>query len=77
MNRIKRLSANQILEAEVILQGEEAAPYWLGMMRLINDTVQHTSQISYLRGLVTGIGWQKPIDWTSSLLPALVPALPS
>jgi hypothetical protein len=33
MNRIKRLSANQILEAEIILQGEEAVPYWFGMMR--------------------------------------------
>ena len=32
------------------------------MIRSINDTVHHTLQIAYLRGLVTGIGRKELID---------------
>lgn len=54
----------QILAPNNVVTGEETLPYWFGMMRLIDDTSQHAGQIAYLRGLASGIGWKKTLDWT-------------
>lgn len=65
MERISRLSEDQMTAEGSMVEGDEALPYWLRTLRAINDTVEHTGQIAYLRGLVTGIGWKKSIDWTT------------
>lgn len=64
LERVKRFSNEQLSKETEYAVGEPLLPYWAGMLRMFNDTIQHTGQITYLRGITSGIGWKQPIDWS-------------
>ncbi len=37
---------------------QDPRPAWRGLTGVIMDFTQHTGQIAYLRGLITGFGWR-------------------
>ncbi len=65
IERVKRLTQEQLTRQVRYPFATEAIPYWLGMIPTLSDTLQHTGQIAYLRGLVTGPGWRPYRDWSA------------
>ena len=58
VERIARLSPGRLLEDSTYAPGREPRPVWRSLAGTVSDTGQHTGQIAYVRGLITGYGWR-------------------
>ena len=45
-------------EAEIEYQPESYRSAWRALVSVMGDSSEHTGQINYLRGLMTGSGWR-------------------
>ena len=57
MERIKRMTEEQLNKVGVYVSPTER-PAWLALGSMIGDSGQHTGQINYVRGMVSGFGWR-------------------
>ena len=58
IERVNGLSAAQLEEMTQYMPGRgEPRPKWRSILGVCSDTMKHTGQIEYLRGLITGKGW--------------------
>ena len=58
IERIATITPERFAEAVVYATGREPRPLWLSLVGTVSDAGQHTGQIAYLRGLITGYGWR-------------------
>jgi len=56
LERIARITPERMLEEVLYVAGREPRALWRSLVGTISDTGQHTGQIAYLRGLITGYG---------------------
>ena len=58
IERVNALSTEQLEEMVHYMPGRgEPRPKWRSILGVASDTMKHTGQIEYLRGLITGKGW--------------------
>ncbi len=58
LDRVGRLTA-EILDREYLLDaGRGMQPGWRTLRPMVNDGVNHAGQIGYIRGILSGRGWQ-------------------
>jgi hypothetical protein len=58
MDRVGRMSADDLAKNINYIPGRgEPRPAWRTLMGACSDTVKHTGQIEYIRGMLTGKGW--------------------
>ena len=58
IERVNGLSVAQLEEMVQYMPGRgEHRPKWRSILGVCSDTMKHTGQIEYLRGLITGKGW--------------------
>ena len=57
IERVNALSQEQLEEPVRYLPHLEPRPRWRVILAVSSDTMKHTGQIEYLRGLLTGKGW--------------------
>jgi len=58
VERIARITTARFLEETAYAPGLGPRPIWRALVGIVSDTGQHTGQIAYLRGLLTGYGWR-------------------
>jgi hypothetical protein len=58
VERVSRLTPTQMTQAIVSYTGEKR-PAWRALAGVCNDSAQHSGQIAYLRGLMSGYGWRR------------------
>ena len=58
VERIARVSPERWAEDSMYVAGREPRPLWRSLVGTVSDAGQHTGQIAYLRGLITGYGWR-------------------
>ena len=58
VERVARLTPERLLEEAPYVPGGTARPIWRSLAGTVSDFSQHTGQIAYLRGLITGYGWR-------------------
>ncbi len=58
VERIARITPERFLENSSYAAGREPRPLWRSLVGAVSDAGQHTGQIAYLRGLITGYGWR-------------------
>jgi uncharacterized damage-inducible protein DinB len=58
VERIARITPARFLEDSSYSSGREPRPLWSSLVGTVSDAGQHTGQIAYLRGLITGYGWR-------------------
>src|SRR5262249_40584979 len=57
IERVARLTPLQ-LEQSITSRTGERRPAWRTLAGMCSDSVQHTGQIAYLRGMLSGYGWR-------------------
>ncbi len=58
IERVNALSAEELEQMVHYTPGRgEPRPKWRSILGVCSDTMKHTGQIEYLRGLITGKGW--------------------
>lgn len=58
VERVSNLTPTQFLQPMVSHTGEQR-PAWRALAGVCSDSAQHTGQIAYLRGLMSGYGWRR------------------
>ena len=58
VERVSRLTPTQLVQPIVSYAGEKR-PAWRALAGVCNDSAQHSGQIAYLRGLMSGYGWRR------------------
>jgi Protein of unknown function (DUF664) len=58
VERVSRLTPTQMAQSIVSYTGEKR-PAWRALAGVCNDSAQHSGQIAYLRGLMSGYGWRR------------------
>ena len=58
VERVKAMTDEDLVRPYQYGQSQEPRPAWRGLTGVIMDFTQHTGQIAYLRGLITGFGWR-------------------
>jgi hypothetical protein len=56
--RLARVTPERFMAESVYAAGREPRPLWRSLVGTVSDAGQHTGQIAYLRGLITGYGWR-------------------
>ena len=57
LQRLSKVTSAQMQEPVTYVLGD-SRPTWQAIRGMLGDSSQHTGQIAYLRGMVTGYGWQ-------------------
>jgi len=58
VDRVARLTS-ELLDGEYLLDaGRGVQSGWRTLRPMVNDGINHAGQIGYLRGMLTGFGWQ-------------------
>jgi hypothetical protein len=57
VERVAKLTPTQLVQPMVSHTGERR-PAWRALAGVCSDSAQHTGQIAYLRGLLSGYGWR-------------------
>ena len=57
MRRLSDITPQQLTQPVRYVLGD-TRPVWQALRGMLGDTYQHTGQISYLRGMITGYGWR-------------------
>ena len=57
VERVSRMTAADF-EKEIVYSPGSARPAWRALVSVMGDSSEHTGQINYLRGMVTGHGWR-------------------
>lgn len=57
-DRLAALTPERFAGAAGYADGRPPRPLWRSLAATMSDTGQHTGQIAYLRGLITGYGWR-------------------
>ena len=60
--RLSMISAERFDQLVVYALGD-GRPVWRALVGMAGDSAQHTGQISYLRGMFTGMGWRRRAGW--------------
>jgi hypothetical protein len=58
VDRVGRISGDRFEEPSQYAPGGQERPVWRSLVGTTMDFAQHTGQIAYVRGLVTGYGWR-------------------
>lgn len=58
LERVQALTDDRLMAEVTYWQGEEPRPVWRALAGTVMDFTQHTGQIAYLRGLISGFGWR-------------------
>ena len=58
VERVSNLTPTQLLQPIVSHTGEQR-PAWRALAGVCSDSAQHSGQIAYLRGLMSGYGWRR------------------
>ena len=58
VERVAALTDEQLEQPYQYMPSQEPRPVWRGLTGVVMDFAQHTGQIAYLRGLITGFGWR-------------------
>jgi uncharacterized damage-inducible protein DinB len=58
IERIAALLPERLQEEASYVEGRKPQPVWRSLVGTVSDTGQHSGQIAYLRGLITGYGWR-------------------
>ncbi len=58
VERIERMTPEQLDGDFQYIEGRPARKVWQGLASGASDYYQHSGQIAYLRGLITGYGWR-------------------
>ena len=56
-DRVSRMSSNQFTSEIEYMPGAHRSA-WRALISVMGDSSEHTGQINYLRGLITGPGWR-------------------
>ncbi|MSQ24867.1 MAG: DinB family protein [Dehalococcoidia bacterium] len=59
MRRVARLTPEQLQQPLRYLPQMDPQPAWRLLISIAMDSIQHTGQIAYLRGLFAGYGWAR------------------
>ncbi|MBI3743930.1 MAG: DinB family protein [Chloroflexi bacterium] len=57
LRRVRSLLPGHLTAPFQYMPGRDPVPGWRALVITLQDTTQHTGQIAYLRGLITGKGW--------------------
>ena len=57
VRRVANLTSGQLLQPILSYTGEQR-PAWRALAGVCSDSAQHSGQIAYLRGLMSGYGWR-------------------
>lgn len=63
VERVSRLTPEQFAQPITYVSGDPR-PVWRALGGVCGDSLQHTGQIAYLRGMVTGYGWRHQVGLT-------------
>jgi hypothetical protein len=58
ITRVSVLTPEQFAQPITYVPGD-SRPVWRALAAVCGDSLQHTGQIAYLRGMVTGYGWRR------------------
>lgn len=58
VERVAAMTDEELVKPYQYAPSQEPRPAWRGLTGIIMDFTQHTGQIAYLRGLITGFGWR-------------------
>lgn len=58
VERVSNLTPTQLVQPIKSHTGERR-PAWRALAGVCNDSAQHSGQIAYLRGLMSGYGWRR------------------
>ena len=58
VERVAKLTPQQLAQPAEDLPGD-THPAWQALRRMCSDSMQHTGQINYIRGLMSGYGWSQ------------------
>ena len=58
IERIASISPERWVEDSTYMAGREPRLVWRSLVGTVSDAGQHSGQIAYLRGLITGYGWR-------------------
>ena len=58
VERVSNLTPTQLVQPIVSYAGERR-PAWRALAGVCSDSAQHSGQIAYLRGLMSGYGWRR------------------
>ena len=58
VDRVAGLSPERMVEPRPYVPGGNDRPVWESLVSTTMDFAQHTGQIAYLRGLISGMGWR-------------------
>ena len=58
VDRVARIGPERFLESAAYFPGARERPIWESLVSTAMDFAQHTGQVAYLRGLITGMGWR-------------------
>jgi hypothetical protein len=58
VERVSRLTPTQLVQPIMSHTGERR-PAWRALAGVCNDSAQHSGQIAYLRGLMSGYAWRR------------------
>jgi hypothetical protein len=58
VERVARLTPTQFVQP-MVSHTEERRPAWRALAGVCSDSAQHSGQIAYLRGLMSGYGWRR------------------
>ena len=60
--RVSRITPEQFEQPAEYLPGD-FRPAWRALAGVCGDSIQHTGQIAYLRGMLIGYGWTHRVGW--------------
>jgi hypothetical protein len=63
IERLSTLTPAQFAQPITYVPGD-SRPVWRALAGVCGDSLQHTGQIAYLRGMVTGYGWRRQAGLT-------------
>ena len=58
LDRVARLTAEMLDKEYFLNAGRGMQPGWRTLRPMVNDGVNHAGQIGYIRGMLSGRGWQ-------------------
>ena len=58
VDRVAAMTDEDLAKQYQYASTQEPRPAWRGLLGVVMDFTQHTGQIGYLRGLITGFGWR-------------------
>lgn len=59
VRRVAGLSPEQLQRPVLYMPQMEPQPAWRLLVSITMDSIQHTGQIAYVRGLIAGYGWSR------------------